>query len=141
MVDRANGAEAAVLVVEDDPSLLAVIVECLMRAGFRVATAATGADALEADRRGSFDAYLIDVFLPDAGGLGLARALCSRREESALRVLFVTAMSLPGVRHALAPAPVLYKPFRRQELLDAVRGVLRRPPARLGAALLEARSA
>jgi DNA-binding response OmpR family regulator len=121
-----------VLVVEDDPSLLAVMVECLMREGYRVATAAAGADAVAASRRSDFDAYVIDVFLPDAGGLGVARTLAAQRERAPLPVLFVTAMSLPGVRKALAPAPVLFKPFRRRELVEGIVEAMRRPSSVLG---------
>lgn len=130
-MDR-DGRGLSVLVVEDDPSLLAAMVECLMRSGFRVSTAHRGAEALEADRRTALDAYVIDVFLPDAGGLGVARALCRQRARAALPVLFVTALSVPSVRLALAPAAVLFKPFTRRQLLDALLEVLRRPPPGLG---------
>jgi CheY-like chemotaxis protein len=129
MATPGNGRGLAVLVVEDDPSLLAVVVECLMREGFRVTTAAGGADAVAAARRGDFDAYVIDVFLPDAGGLGVARTLAAQRGRSPMPVLFVTAMSLPGVRRALAPAPVLFKPFTRRQLVEAVREAVRLPSA------------
>ncbi len=121
-----NAAGRSVLLVEDDPSSLAAMVEVLLRDGYRVTTATTGADALEAARRIRFDAFVIDVFLPDAGGLGVARALGQQREDAALPVLFVTGLSTPAVRDALSPAPVLLKPLRRRQLLDAVQDVMGR---------------
>ena len=52
----------SVLLVEDDASLLASMVECLLREGFLVSTATSGAAALEAARLSQFDAVVIDVF-------------------------------------------------------------------------------
>jgi len=74
---------------------------------------------VEASRAARPDVAVLDVFLADAGGLGLAQAL--RRELADPRLLFVTGLALPSVRDALMPAPVLFKPFRRRELLEAVR--------------------
>jgi two-component system OmpR family response regulator len=129
-----NGAARSVLVIEDDPSSLAPMVECLLRDGFQVTTAASGADALDAARRRRFDAFVIDVFLPDAGGLGVAHSLVRQGQRGSLPVLFITALSSPAVRAALSPAPVLYKPFRRAQLVDAIGEVIRRPPTVLPAA-------
>jgi CheY-like chemotaxis protein len=67
------------------------------------------------------DAAVIDVFLPDAGGLGVARAL--RRELADVPVLFVTGLSLPSVRERLAPSPVLMKPFTGQQLLRSLQAL------------------
>jgi DNA-binding NtrC family response regulator len=120
---------ASVLLVEDDLGLLAIMVECLLRAGFRVTTARDGAAALEAFQRAAFDVIVIDVFLPDAGGLGVVRAMTRR---APVRALFTSALSLPTVSEALRPAAVLFKPFKRQQLLDAVREVMGRPPLDLG---------
>ena len=122
---------ASVLLVEDDSALLAVMVECLLREGFRVSTATSGTAAMEASRVAVFDVAVIDVFLPDAGGLGVARAL-SRQADGPIHVLFVSALSLPTVRAALWPAPVLFKPFKRRELLEFVRAAMQEPPVDLG---------
>jgi CheY-like chemotaxis protein len=90
----------------------------LMRAGYAVVAVRSGADAVAAARHSRPEVAVIDVFLDDAGGLGVARAL--RRELAEVRVLFVTGLTLPSVREALAPAPVLFKPFGRRELLSSL---------------------
>ena len=132
MNGEATAADQSVLLVEDDASSLGAMLECLVREGFRVTTAASGADALEAVGRSRFDAFVIDVFLPDAGGLGVARQLSRLCGQASIPVVFVTALSLAGVSEALSPAPVLFKPFRRRQLVDSIRQVMKRPPANLG---------
>jgi two-component system OmpR family response regulator len=134
MDGEASATDLSVLLVEDDPSSLGAMVECLVRDGFRVTTATSGADALDAVRRARFDAFVIDVFLPDSGGLGVARQLSRVCEQASIPVLFVTALSLAGVRAALSPAPVLFKPFKRRQLLDSIRGVMKRSRGDLGSA-------
>ena len=110
-----------VLLVEDDEAQRAAMSRALAKAGFEVIAAADGARAVDAARALRPDAVVVDVFLPDAGGLGVARAL--RAVLSAVPILFVTGLAIAGVREALAPAPVLFKPFSRKQLLSSVRRI------------------
>jgi CheY-like chemotaxis protein len=110
-----------VLVVEDDDALRSSVARVLSRAGFEVTAAATGAAAVAVARGLLPDAAVIDVFLPDAGGLGVARAL--REACGPTPILFVTGLALAAVREALAPAPVLFKPFTRRQLLASLRRI------------------
>jgi DNA-binding response OmpR family regulator len=125
MAEVTCGRATHVLVVEDDDSLRFAMVRCLTKEGFQVTQAATGADAVEMARTLRPDAAVIDVVLPDAGGLGIARAIRREQDLAALPVLFTTALSLPSVREALSPAPVLFKPFTRRQLVKLVREVTR----------------
>ena len=110
-----------VLLVEDDEALRDAMTRALAKAGFQVVVAATGAAAVAAGGETCPDAAVIDVFLPDAGGLGVARAL--RAALDGLPVLFVTGLAVAAVREALAPAPVLFKPFSKKQLLAGVRRI------------------
>jgi len=110
-----------VLVVDDDDAQREVMARTLRRAGYAVTAARSGTEAVEAGRTSRPEVAVIDVFLGDAGGLGLAHAL--RRDLAGVRVLFVTGLALPSVRQALAPAPVLFKPFRRRDLLASLRAL------------------
>jgi two-component system OmpR family response regulator len=116
----------SVLLVEDDAGLRDAMTRALTRAGYEVLPAATGAEALELDPSGPPAAAILDVFLPDAGGLGVARELRRRPELEQVPLLFTTALDLPVVREALSPSPVLFKPFTARQLLDAVQQVARR---------------
>ncbi len=110
-----------VLVVEDDDPLREAMVRVLSRAGYEVVAVSNGTDAVERGHAHRPDAAVIDVFLRDAGGLGVARGL--RDDWADVPVLFVTGLGLPAVRQALAPAPVLFKPFTRRQLLESLRAV------------------
>ncbi len=125
MLDEVVGRAVRLLVVDDDDELRAAIVRCLTRAGFLVTAAATGADAVDAAREVPPDAVVMDVLLPDGGGLGIARELRRERALESVPILFMTALSLPTVREALSPAPVLFKPFTQRQLLTSVREVTR----------------
>ena len=63
-----------VLLVEDDDDNRELMSEVLAAAGFDVATAASGAEALEALAASPVDVVVTDVGMPGMGGLELARA-------------------------------------------------------------------
>jgi two-component system, OmpR family, response regulator len=121
MSDRADPERPKVLLVEDDDGLRTVMASCLSRAGFAVSSVGTGADAVAAARAVRPDAMVIDVVLPDAGGLGVAQEVWRERELRSVPVLFTTGLSNPLVRTLLAPAQVLLKPFSKRQLLSWVR--------------------
>jgi len=123
MSDQPAPGSPRVLVVEDDDELRTAMASCLSRAGFAVTEVATGADAVDAARAVHPDAVVIDIMLPDAGGLGVAKEVRRQRDLEAVPVLFTTALALAPVQDLLAPAPVLFKPFTRGQLLSWVRGV------------------
>lgn len=125
MTDQAGSERPRVLVVEDDDGLRDVMASCLARAGFAVSSVATGADAVAAARAVHPDAMVIDILLPDAGGLGVARELSQERALASVPVLFTTALSSPAVRSLLAAEQVLFKPFSKRQLLSWVRQATR----------------
>ncbi len=110
-----------VLVVEDDDELRCAMATCLARAGFAVTLVSTGADAVRAARGLRPDAMVIDLMLPDSGGLGVAEVLRLRPGLESVPVLFTTGLDSPAVKELLAPAPVLYKPFNQRQLVGWVR--------------------
>jgi len=114
-----------VLLVDDDEGLRQAVARGLAKAGYRVAAAADGREALERLREERPDAAVIDVLLPDAGGLGLAAEIRRLPDLHALPVLFVTALAPAVVRDTLFPSPVLFKPFTYRQLVAGVRDLLR----------------
>jgi two-component system, OmpR family, response regulator len=117
----ADPTPTRVLLVEDDDPLREAMSRVLSRAGYEVVAVSNGADAVERGHADRPDAAVIDVFLRDAGGLGVARGL--RQDWADVPVLFITGLGLPAVRQALAPAPVLFKPFSRRQLLESLAAV------------------
>jgi CheY-like chemotaxis protein len=65
----------SVLVVEDDPAMQMIVTFNLEAAGFKVTSATTGAEALETVAGMTPDLALLDVMLPDVGGIEIAAGL------------------------------------------------------------------
>jgi two-component system NtrC family sensor kinase len=115
--------QARVLVVDDEPELAALMREMLEGAGYEVATAESGAVALEMLELVRFDAIVSDLRMPDIDGAALWREVSSRQPRLARAMLFVTGDTLsPDARSFLRSAHCdsLDKPFSRADLLAKV---------------------
>jgi PAS domain S-box-containing protein len=117
-VPAATGAAATVVVVDDEPQVLAVIARVLEEAGYTVVAVPSGAAALAALDGEARDAALLvtDLRMPDLGGVELAAT--ARRAVPGLSVLF-----LSGFPEDLPPEDaghLLAKPFSPEELVAAV---------------------
>jgi signal transduction histidine kinase/CheY-like chemotaxis protein len=120
------------LVVDDDPLVLQLVRATLERAGYRVETAASAADALRAFTGAAepFRLVLADVAVPCAGGFDLARQL--RAHDAGVIVLFMGGPPGPGRPPPGGAPELLTKPFRPEGLVRAVRSALGRGPHRAG---------
>ncbi len=119
---------ARILVVDDEPEIADLLRDFLESADYEVATAESGAVALELLAEARFDAIVSDLRMPDMDGSALWREVKVRWPALARRMLFVTGDTLsPGARGFLAETgcPTLDKPFAKGDLLERVRGVLR----------------
>jgi two-component system, OmpR family, phosphate regulon response regulator OmpR len=115
-----------ILVIDDDSRLAAMVSEYLAGAGYRVATAATGAAGLERLAKEPYNAVVLDLSLPDMDGLEVCRRLRSRSEVA---VLMLTARGdatdrIVGLE--LGADDYLPKPFEPRELLARLKAILRR---------------
>jgi DNA-binding response OmpR family regulator len=124
------------LVVEDEPSLCALVRGALERAGFGVDAADGIAAAEDCLGVAQYDAMVLDLGLADGDGMTLLRRLRGRRES--LPVLILTARDAPEDRVAGLDSGAddyLTKPFHLPELVSRIRALLRRPNAALGVRL------
>lgn len=122
-----DSAAARLLVVDDEPELADLMRQMLEGAGFEVATAESGAVALELLGEARFDAIVSDLRMPDMDGAGLWREVRERHPGLAQRMLFVTGDTLsPGAEQFLAESrcPSLDKPFARDDLIGRVHELL-----------------
>jgi DNA-binding response OmpR family regulator len=119
----------AVLLVEDDARLGAMVAEYLGQHELEVTVAPDGERGLAALRRGRFDLVLLDVMLPGVDGLEVCRRIRAAPEWSTLPILMLTARGedvdkIVGLE--LGADDYLAKPFNPRELLARIRAVLRR---------------
>jgi DNA-binding response OmpR family regulator len=115
-----------ILLVDDDPDLLAVTGFALQQAGFLVVTAADGLAALEVFRREKPDLAVLDINMPHMNGFELAQRL---RERSRIPLVMLTARSEEQdvVRAlGLGADDYLTKPFSPKILLARLKALLRR---------------
>ncbi len=118
---------ATILVVEDEPQLVKLMVRILTGAGYHVLAAHNGTQALalSAQFAGNIDLLLTDVIMPQMSGKQLAAALAPQRP--ALKVLYVSGYTDNSiVHHGILDAGVafLQKPFSFDTLSRKVREVL-----------------
>jgi DNA-binding response OmpR family regulator len=117
---------ARILVVDDEPMVREVVARYLERDGFRVESAADGAEALDLLSQRTLDLVLLDVMLPAVGGLDVLGQL---RQRSDIPVILLTARSEEPDRVLgleLGADDYVVKPFSPRELVARVRTVLRR---------------
>jgi two-component system response regulator VicR len=119
-----------VLAVDDEPRYLEIIRFNLETAGYRVACAGSGEEALEAFDADEPSLVVLDVMLPGIDGFEVCRLM---RERSSRPIIMLTAKGaeedkVRGLR--LGADDYVTKPFSAQELLARVEAVLRRahPP-------------
>jgi two-component system alkaline phosphatase synthesis response regulator PhoP len=115
-----------ILVVDDEPRIAGIVKDYLERAGYRVALATNGADALSIARARRPDLIVVDLGLPRMDGLDVTRAL---RTQSNVPIIMLTARveerdKLIGLE--LGADDYITKPFSPKELVARVRAVFRR---------------
>ena len=116
-----------VFVVDDDPSVRDALQRLITSVGLDVEVFPTAQAFLEARRPRGPSCLVLDVRLPGPSGLDLQQALADT--DAALPIIFLTGhgdvpMSVKAMK--AGAAEFLTKPFRSQDLLDAVRGAIER---------------
>ena len=116
-----SAANTTVLVIDDDPELRASVGRLLRSLGIDVQLFASIADFLKSDPPGCPACLVLDVRLPGRSGLDLQRELVAANRE--IPIIFVTGFGdIPMSVRAMKAGAIefLTKPFRDQDLLDAI---------------------
>jgi len=126
-----------VLVVEDDPAILALCRVTFQRAqggplpDVRMVDASDLATARRLIASDAPALVVMDVRLPDGSGLDMVRELRDGGTHDQLRIIVASASVLPSEREAAVTAGAdrfLPKPYRPADLVEAVAELLRRTP-------------
>ena len=118
-----------ILVVDDEPDIVALVVYHLAKAGFRISTASNGADALRIAQQDRPALIVLDLMLPGMSGLEVLEQLRADESGQDVAVLLLTARrDEPDRIKGLSSGAddYLTKPFSPQELVLRVRNILRR---------------
>ena len=116
-----------ILLVEDEPGLVSVIVRGLNEAGMEVSVAADGNTGLEMAAGHRFDLIILDIMLPGINGIQLCREI--RKTQEHVAILMLTALSsteniVTGLNSGADD--YLVKPFKFAELEARIRTLIRR---------------
>jgi FixJ family two-component response regulator len=114
-------SEPAVLVIDDDPALLASLGRLLRSVGLDSRLFASASDFLKADRPNGPTCIVLDVRLPGRSGLDFQRELAAA--DIQIPIIFITGHGdIPMSVQAMKGGAIefLTKPFRDQVLIDAV---------------------
>lgn len=123
-----------ILVVEDDPSVRGLLQTLLTAEGYEVNAASDGLAGLVKAATDQPALILLDLMMPDLGGLRVLEELRSDPTMASIPVVVVTGKvdAVPGLREVLGERSVFSKPFAVSELLERVAEVTGGPTASTG---------
>lgn len=114
----------SILIVDDIPTNIKVLVDCLAQAGFKISVAKSGESALEKVQKVSPDLILLDVMMPGIDGFETCRRLTADPDSQKIPVIFMTALSdvtdkVKGLQ--LGAVDYITKPIQLEETLARIR--------------------
>lgn len=120
----------SIMLVEDEPSIAAVMEYNLKKEGFKVEVRYNGDDVLEAAKRGEIpDMFLLDWMLPGTSGIEICRQLRENVDTANVPIIIVSAKGeeidrITGLERGADD--YLVKPFSPKELIARIKALLRR---------------
>jgi DNA-binding response OmpR family regulator len=116
--------QATILIADDDPEILNLLIEVLQPDGYRLLVARDSQEAVPLALAHSPDLLLLDVVMPGGGGYEIGEQLREQAPERDWRVILVTALDDPAqIRQGFAAGILDYitKPFSVGQLRTRVR--------------------
>jgi DNA-binding response OmpR family regulator len=116
-----------VLVVDDEPNIVMSLEFLMRRAGFDVAVARNGREALDALEGSPPDLLLLDVMMPEFDGYEVCERIRARPEWSGTKIVMLTARGREVERErglSLGADAYVTKPFSTRDLVEQVKRML-----------------
>lgn len=116
-----------ILIVDDEPNIVAALEYLLQRSGYEIRTAANGEEALEQVQTFAPDLVLLDVMMPRRSGFDVCQRIRERREWGRVKILMLSAKGREAdVSKGLSLGADAYitKPFGNAELVERIRQLL-----------------
>jgi CheY-like chemotaxis protein len=122
---------APILLIEDEPSVIAFLRAALERKGYSVVDAASGAEGLERLASGRYAGVISDIRMPGAvNGADVHAWIQKNRPELSSKIILIsgdTANSETQALLARSGTPCIEKPFRVHQLMSAVEKTFGKP--------------
>jgi len=115
-------ANEKVLIVDDDKAFLAILAERMQNRGMEVSTAESAAAALKMLEKESYDAVLLDLMMPEMGGIEALQIM--RKKQPEVQVIFVTghpSVSKGVEAMKLGAMDFIPKPVDMNELTEKIK--------------------
>ena len=110
-----------VLLAEDDPALRRYLEVVLQRAGYKIASAADGLEAMKFLLNTNIDVVVTDAVMPNLDGYELCKFMRSSKRLSQLPIILLSALDPRSAVHESEQADVfLAKPVSPEELLNCI---------------------
>ena len=120
------------LVIEDEPSVMAFLSAALERHGYRMVAASSGAEGLKLLAAGEYLGVISDMRTPGGvNGADVHAWIVEHRPQLVSRVLFITGDTVNEETLAIlrqTGAPCVEKPFRVQQLMAVVQKIFGKAP-------------
>ncbi len=129
MTAPAQHVQERILVVDDEPDIVALVAYHLAKTNYRVSTASNGTDALSIARSERPSLLVLDLMLPGMSGFDVLEHIRAEEATKHIAVLMLTARKEEQDRIrglSLGADDYLTKPFSPQELVLRVGAILRR---------------
>ena len=118
---------ARILVVDDDPQVRELLKDALMREGHEVVEAPNGDLGIVSYRAEGADVVITDLLMPVKEGMEMIREL--QKEDPNVKIIVISGGGVKGADYLplakdLGAVTTFQKPFRMQEIIEAVKSVL-----------------
>ncbi|MEG4807165.1 adenylate/guanylate cyclase domain-containing protein [Microcoleus sp. F8-D3] len=121
--EKTENYQADILVVDDTPDNLRLLIRILQKKGYKVRPVTNGLSALDAIKSSAPDLILLDIMMPDIDGYELCKKIKSQLQFSEIPIIFLSALE-EGINKAKAfevgGADYITKPFQVKEVLARV---------------------
>jgi DNA-binding response OmpR family regulator len=117
-----------ILVIDDEQNILNVVRLHLESEGYKVKTARSAREGLEAARQGGVDLVVLDIMMPGMDGYEACRQLAGDSRTFSIPVLFLTAKAQSSDRligFFAGAQDYITKPFKKKELLQRIKRLLK----------------
>lgn len=113
-----------ILIVDDNPSNIRILFECLESEGFKIMVAQDGKDALEIAENIKPNIILLDIIMPDMNGYETCEALKKNEATKDIPIIFMTALTdtenkVQGFK--AGAVDYICKPFQQEEVIARIK--------------------